>query len=162
MEQPQRQSFEPIYREHRRMVAQMCLGFAQGELGLAEDLTQEVFINVWKGLPYFKGQASLRTWIYRITVNTCLRQVRKQPGDTVPLEEASEELPALPPTEVVSHQPLYQAIGRLPETDRLIIMMVLEDQPYEEIAAVMGLSPGALRVRIHRVKQKLKKWLDYA
>ncbi|MEM9984346.1 MAG: sigma-70 family RNA polymerase sigma factor, partial [Bacteroidota bacterium] len=161
MEPFTRPSFEAIYRDHYRMVAQLCLGFARGVPELAQDLTQEVFINVWKGLSTFRGQASLRTWIYRVAVNTCLRQTRQVAAQTVSLDQVADALSSPPPPEAMPQQPLYRAIGQLPEADRLIIMMVLEEQPYEEIAAVMGLSSGTLRVRIHRIKQKLKKWLTH-
>jgi RNA polymerase sigma-70 factor (ECF subfamily) len=161
MEHATRPSFEAIYRDHYRMVAQLCLGFARGVPELAQDLTQEVFINVWKGLSTFRGQASLRTWIYRVAVNTCLRQTRQVGAQSVSLDQVGDAISSPPPSDAVLQQPLYRAIGQLPEADRLIIMMVLEEQPYEEIAAVMGLSPGTLRVRIHRIKQKLKKWLTH-
>ena len=74
--------FETIYREHRPMVYQMCMGFMKGDSDLANDLSQEIFVNVWNGLSRFKGESSYKTWIYRITVNTCLQQIRKTKKQT--------------------------------------------------------------------------------
>jgi len=64
--------FETIYHQHEPMVLQMCLGFVKGDNDIANDLLQEVFISVWKNLEKFKGASTYKTWIYRITVNTCL------------------------------------------------------------------------------------------
>ncbi len=69
--------FEKIYHRHHPMVLQMCLGFVKGDKDTANDLSQEIFISVWNNLDKFRGASSYKTWIYRITVNTCLQYVKK-------------------------------------------------------------------------------------
>ena len=154
--------FESLHAEYHGMVYQMCMGFVKGDADQAADLAQETFINTWRSLEKFKGASSYKTWIYRITVNTCLKfirdnkhkdQVSIDPDTTLP---SSEE-----PANDQSHGELYQAIGQLPEVDRLIIMMVLDELEYEEIATVIGISEGNLRVKIHRIKKNLKKILAH-
>lgn len=146
------------------MVLQVCLGFLQGHQPQAQDLMQEVFINTWVALPKFKGEASTKTWIYRITVNTCLSYLRKQNGKRQP---KLQPLPEPWAQELADdHTPrtynqLYQAIGQLEETERLIIMMVLDEMEYAAISEVMGIKEGNLRVKIHRIKQKLKNLLHH-
>lgn len=151
--------FESLHTDHQAMVRQMCTGFMKGNKELAADLTQEVFINVWRSLEKFKGVSTHKTWIYRITVNTCLKYLRdhKQKGQ-VAIEQDHASIPE--PESTTDHKPLYRAIGELKEVDRLIIMMVLDELEYEEIAQVMGLSEGNLRVKIHRIKKELKKKLQ--
>ncbi len=145
------------------MVLQMCRGYMKGHEELAKDLTQEVFINVWNALPGFKGNSSYKTWIYRITVNSCLNYLRNKKDraniqiETIEQKHTDDSQPL--ETEIAK---LYAAIGRLPEIDRLIIMMVLNETDYDEIAQVMGLSSGNLRVRIHRIKKNLKSDLNNA
>lgn len=153
------QLFESLHTDYYSMVHQMCLGFMKGDRDLAKDLTQEAFINTWRSLDKFKGTSSYKTWIYRITVNTCLKYLRDHKKDVqlsqeTQASEVSEENPD------DSHQALYSAIGKLPELDRLIIMMVLDELEYEEIAKVVGISEGNLRVKIHRIKKNLKKILE--
>jgi RNA polymerase sigma-70 factor (ECF subfamily) len=148
-----------LYQDYQGMVYQMCLGFVKGDKDLADDLTQEVFINIWNALDKFRGASSYKTWIYRTTVNTCLKFIRdKKNASNVTLEEMKIGIPNEPEIDR-TYQNLYQAIGELHEVDRLIIMMVLDELEYEEISNVMGISEPSLRVKIHRIKKKLKTLL---
>ena len=145
------------------MVMQMCLGFSQGDSDKANDLTQETFIKVWKHLESFKGQSSYKTWIYRITVNTCLQLIKKEKRkSSLPIETVAHKLTTEPSNDLTEESMrLYKAIGQLNKIDRLVIMMVLEGQEYEDIAEVIGIQPTNLRVKIHRIKKRLKKILSH-
>lgn len=135
----------------------------KGDVDLANDLTQESFINTWRSLEKFKGASSYKTWIYRITVNTCLKYIRDNKSKQQVALDAETQLPEVvnePTGDGRPHQELYTAIGKLSELDRLIIMMVLDELEYEEIAKVVGISEGNLRVKIHRIKKQLKKILE--
>ena len=70
------QLFESLHTDYYSMVYQMCKGFVKGDEDQASDLTQETFINTWRSLSKFRGASSYKTWIYRITVNTCLKYIR--------------------------------------------------------------------------------------
>ncbi|CAM1372900.1 RNA polymerase sigma factor [Tenacibaculum xiamenense] len=154
--------FERIYQQNQGMVLQMCLGFVKGDEDSANDLSQEVFISVWNNLHKFKGLSSYKTWIYRITVNTCLQFVKKEnkKGEirTQEFKEVVEET-----QDEASHKnpisDLYKAIGQLKKVDRLLIMMVLENEDNDTIAEIMGISAINVRVKIHRVKKRLEKIL---
>lgn len=155
--------FEELYQQYLPMVLQMCRGYMKGHEELAKDLAQEVFINVWNALPGFKGKSTYKTWIYRITVNSCLSYLRnKKEQANVPIETLAQNHSDKTQEKELEIETLYVAIGCLPEIDRLIIMMVLNEIDYEEIAEVMGLSSGNLRVRIHRIKKNLKNYLNNA
>lgn len=128
---------------------------------LAKDLAQETFITVWQKLPGFRNESSVGTWIFRIASNHCLRQIEKQkrmPKSDLPAEiedvkqTGSEDKTAF----------LYKCISELPESDRIIISLELEDINQSEIARITGISESNVRVRIHRIKEKLtKKFNDY-
>jgi RNA polymerase sigma factor (sigma-70 family) len=152
-------TFDELHKKYHPMVMQLCLGFVKGEIDQAKDLSQEIFINVWNALEKFEGKSSYKTWIYRITVNTCLLHIRKyKKAINIPLEKVSEELQNS--TEIdKNYASLYQAIGKLNEIDRLTIMLVLDELSYDEIAEIMGINPTNLRVKIHRIKKKLKELL---
>ena len=155
-----RTNFEALYRQYHPMVLQMCLGFVSGDRDVANDLTQETFINVWNGMAGFREDSSLKTWIYRIAVNTCLQHLRKEKKKTqVPISAVAEQAESY--TEVNNDQSLYAAIGQLSQIDRLIITMVLDELEYEEIAKVVGMNEATLRVKIHRIKLRLKTILEY-
>ncbi|MTI21464.1 RNA polymerase sigma factor [Fulvivirga sp. RKSG066] len=160
MSKKQEALFEYLYREFYPMVKQMCLGYAKGDEAIASDLTQEVFINCWRAVESFRGDSGHKTWLYRITVNTCLQYIRKEKKLEQVKTEASgwNETTDHTPDEVLNKR-LYEAIGQLKEIDRLMIMMVLEEQEYDEISEVLGISEVNLRVKIHRVKKRLEKLL---
>lgn len=152
--------FESLHGSYHAMVLQMCRGFMKGDRDLAADLAQDVFINVWNALPGFRSESSHKTWIYRITVNTCLQYIRKSKGkNKVPLEKADTVTDNGDNNEERA-EGLMRAIGQLENVDRLIIMMVLDELEYEEIARVMGISENNLRVKIHRIKLRLKTLLQ--
>jgi RNA polymerase sigma factor (sigma-70 family) len=153
--------FEALYQQYHPMVLQVCLGYVQGDRDQAKDLAQEIFINIWRALPQFRGEAAPKTWIYRITVNTCLMYIRTSRRKEKMAQEAVPHLIQSDGAEEgeAEYQALYQAIGKLPELDRLIIMMVLDELEYDEIARVVGINAVSLRVRIHRIKNKLRKLL---
>lgn len=146
------------------MVFQLALGFVKGNRDQAADLSQEVFIQVWNHLDGFRSQSSHKTWVYRITVNSCLGFLKKskreavlQDPDHTMLDQAREEQDY---SQNILDE-LYRAMGKLDDLDRLIISMLLDELPYGEMAEVLGISSSNLRVKIHRVKKKLKKLMNY-
>lgn len=155
--------FDSLYHDYHPLVLQLCRGYMKGDIDLARDLAQEVFINTWSALQKFRNEAGYKTWIYRITVNTCLNYIRNSKNkQSVQINEdvyacSAEESPQ---ASEKRHELLYHAIGQLKEVDRLIIMMVLDELEYEEISRIIGMSEGALRVRISRIKKNLKKIIE--
>jgi RNA polymerase sigma-70 factor (ECF subfamily) len=151
----QQEQFTALYNQHAAGIKKLCLGYT-GDATLAQDLLQETFISVWNNMQKFRGDASWSTWIYRIAVNTCLGQLRKKKDTILDIENSHY---AMLPDEVNTNeqevQLLFKCISKLPETDRLIITMVLEDTPYEEIATITGITENNLRVKIHRIKKQL-------
>ncbi|MCT2407460.1 RNA polymerase sigma factor [Chryseobacterium antibioticum] len=147
--------FEDIYELYWQKIFRLCMGYVNNS-ELAQDLAQETFIIVWRQLPKFRNESSIGTWIFRIASNNCLKQIEKEKRFTkadlpVHLEEKKQE--SLEP----QIQMLYQFISELPETDRIIISLELEEVKQTEIAGIVGLSESNIRVRIHRIKEKLTK-----
>ncbi|MDJ1468582.1 sigma-70 family RNA polymerase sigma factor [Cytophagaceae bacterium DM2B3-1] len=150
-------AFAALYQSYSHQIYQLCLSYCN-DRDLANDLLQETFILVWKNRTKFRGEAQVRTWIYRIAVNTCLGHIRST---------QNKQTDSLTQTLLTHHSDdqniddeqsitlLYQAIQQLPEPDRLLIGMVLQELPYEQIAEALGIQEGTLRVKIHRVKKQL-------
>ncbi|KMQ59451.1 RNA polymerase subunit sigma-24 [Chryseobacterium angstadtii] len=147
--------FEDIYELYWQKIFRLCMGYVNNS-ELAKDLAQETFIIVWRQLPNFRNESGIGTWIFRIASNNCLKQIEKEKKFTkadlpIHLEEKKQE--SLEP----QIQLLYQFISELPETDRIIISLELEELRQAEIAGIVGLSESNIRVRIHRIKEKLTK-----
>ena len=149
-------NFETIYKTYWKKVFRLCMGYAN-DTDAAKDLAQETFIKVWKQLPKFRNESSIGTWIFRIASNTCLRQIQKDnkmPKSELPLEIKDEILETNIEKDI---QFLYQCISELQEVERIIISLELEDMNQKEIAEIVGLSEGNVRVKIHRIKEKLTR-----
>lgn len=153
--------FEEIYKTYYERIYRLCMGYVNDYV-LAQDLVQETFIIVWKQLPKFRNESSIGTWIFRIASNHCLRQIEKEkrlPKTELPIQLKEEETPESIEPQI---KLLYEFISELPEMDRIIISLELEDIKQAEIAKIVGLSEGNIRVKIHRIKEKLtKKFKDH-
>lgn len=147
--------FDEIYKMYWSKVFRLCMGYVN-DFELAQDIAQETFIIVWQQLPRFRNESNVGTWIYRIATNNCLRQIDRQKlksTDALPENIADVHAPDLEP----QIQLLYKFVAELPELDRIIISLELEDVRQTEIADVVGISEANVRVRIHRIKERLTK-----
>lgn len=133
----------------------------------AEDIAQEVFLKVYSGLDKFRGDSSYYTWIYRITVNLCRDRLRSWSfRKIIPLEPGQvEHVPARNGedwvSELVESQALLQAVLQLPVKYReVVVLHYFYQMTMPEIAAITGVSEGAIRVRLHRARVNLKKTLE--
>ncbi|MGH1519809.1 RNA polymerase sigma factor [Chryseobacterium sp. JK1] len=146
-------AFEEIYELYWQKIFRLCMGYVN-DPEQAQDLAQETFIIVWQQLPKFRNESSIGTWIFRIASNNCLRQMEREKKfakTDLPMNLEEKKQESLEP----QIQLLYQFISELPETDRIIISLELEEIKQAEIAHIVGLSESNIRVKIHRIKEKL-------
>jgi len=128
-----------------------------------DDLFQEIIIQLWKAWPNFKGQSKVSTWLYRIALNTAISGLRKKKTDIIYID--GQDFPHI--TDSDDHREkeeklksLYDAIQQLPEIDRAIVLLYLEDKSYEEMEDILGINQGTLRVKMNRAKEKIKKTIQ--
>lgn len=151
--------FNALFHQHYNKVLRLCRGYFNGDTDMASDATQEVFIKVWKNLDSFRNESTISTWIFRISVNTCLMYLRKKSTK----KEINTTLFPHIETDIYTTEieekmnKMYACIQTLEETNKMIILMVLENLEYNEIAKVIGINEETLRVRIHRIKNSLTK-----
>ncbi|QGK75400.1 RNA polymerase sigma factor [Flavobacterium sp. SLB02] len=153
----EKEQFNEIYYKHYNKVFRLCKGYFCGDVALASDATQEIFIKVWEKLDTFRNDSSISTWVYRIAVNTCLLYLRKSSSrkeirtDILP-QTVSETYSSEKDEQL---RQMYQCIQKLEETNKMIILMTLDGVEYQEISEVIGITEETLRVRIHRIKKSL-------
>src|SRR3954468_19815500 len=129
----------------------------------ADDLAQEVFLKIHRGLPYFRGEARLSTWIYRIISNVC-SQARSRPVREVSLERGPEKPPIDPPSidgsfaDFELRDRLEKAIAQLPEQYRFLIAAHhLRGVQYEALAEALNVPLGTVKTHLHRAKRRLRE-----
>ena len=148
--------FEKIVREHKNTIYTVCFMFSK-DADEVNDLFQETLINLWQGFKGFKEESSIRTWIWRISLNTCISSERKKNKlQTIPL---SMDINLYEDTDEDSRQiqMLYSRINRLKPFDRAIVLLWLDNLSYDEIAAIVGISVKNVSVRLVRIKEELKR-----
>jgi RNA polymerase sigma-70 factor (ECF subfamily) len=149
--------FTKIYNQYKDKVYRICLGYTNNE-DEAKDILQETFINVWQNLDSFRNEANIGTWIYRIASNKCLRSLENKKRQQKLNHSIVQEQDSQPKNfQGQKIEFLRKIIRQLPELERIIITLAMEDVKQEEIAEIVGLSHANVRVKTHRIKQKLLK-----
>ena len=135
----------------------------------AEDLAQEVFLRIHRGLPYFRGEARLSTWIYRIVANVCVQEQTRPraPGASVSLDDARTSERVVPSAadrqfgDLELRDRLEKAISRLPANYRLLIAAhYLDGVQYDDLAEALELPIGTVKTQLFRAKQQLRRLLE--
>ena len=148
--------FTKMVKEYRKTIYTVCYFFSK-DTEEVNDLYQEILINLWRGFPNYRGESSLKTWIWRVSLNTCSNQERKKKSriQTVPL---SIDIDLYNDEDAGSRQiqMLYDRINRLEVFDRAIILLWLENMTYQDIADVVGISVSNITTRLFRIKEQLK------
>lgn len=152
-------SFEQIHRDFGPSVArQVASHLPPGQD--REDLIQDIWLAVWKAIPRFRGDSSIRTYVYRIVHNRAMTWLirRRTPHQSEELGEIGDTLPS--PEQVASSRQdvdrLMVAIRKLPPGGRQARILVLEGLSHGEIADILDLSPSAVAVRVHRARARLR------
>lgn len=148
--------FADIIRDYDSMVMRICFGYSRTAAELA-DLHQDALINIWQGLPGFKGDSSLKTWIYRVTLNTCVSTVRSERRRVT--QTALDDFYNLVDEDADRRRlvsEMHDCISKLTPVDKAIMLLWLDDFSYDEIAATVGLGRNTVASRLRRAKEKLK------
>ena len=161
-------AFTELVGRYRRLVFGI-IARTTGDAAAADDLAQDVFLRMYRGLRYFQGRARISTWIYRITVNVCLQQRASPKRIEVPIrDERVEQTLRLPPGTkdgafgtLELRDRLGKALARLPPNYRLLVAAhYLHDVQYEELAAALDLPLGTVKTHLHRAKRQLRQLLE--
>ena len=159
------EAFSLVFERFQDKVFRLAYSMLRNETQ-AEDLTQEVFVKIWKHLPGYHAGASLSTWIYAITRNTCLTELKKRAArPTVSLhapemEEGIDRMASLSTTdrEAGVGMDVQALLAELPEKYRqVIVLFYLEQKAYEEVADLLGLPLGTVKTRLRTALIKVRK-----
>lgn len=149
-------AFDRLYERHVDRVHATCLRLT-ADRREAEELTQDVFVRVWRNLESFRGESRFSTWLYRVAVNVVLDARRKRGrmhDRTTELKGVDLPIPGDPEPE--NRVALERAIARLPERARTaIVLYAIEGYRYEEVAELMDVAVGTVKSHIHRARTRL-------
>ncbi len=149
--------FERMVREHRSTIYTVCYMFST-DRDEVSDLFQEILINLWRGSGTFRGDSALNSWIWKVSLNTCISFDRKKKHG-LKTEPLSMDIDLFDSSADDTRQIglLRERIGKLGPFDRAIVLLWLENLSYEEIGQIVGITSGNVSVRLVRIKEQLKK-----
>ncbi len=165
-EDQQRHIFEKWLGQYKTLMFKVVRAYAFTAMD-QDDLFQEIAIQAWRSIPMFRQESSVTTWLYRISLNTAIKWVKKERKH----HEAKETLDSVEyilqenPVQIdVRLDWLYEEISRMDEIDRSITLLLLEGFSYREMAGITGITESNIGVRINRIKKHLiikSKKYDY-
>jgi len=155
-----------LVRKYRKFVYTTALRYL-GSYDDADDAAQEAFIKAYDSLKNFRGESSLKTWLYRITRNVCVNQMRKKKFYSVFSSETEDSYLEIPSEEIGADQDMenkefekefLNTLNKLPEKQReTFALRYFEEMPYEEISKMVGVTIGGLKANYFQAVQKLAK-----
>lgn len=155
-----REAFALLVPRYRDKVFRLTFSMLHNH-AMAEDITQDILLRVWKALPGYAAQASLSTWIYAISRNACLSELRKK-RPTVSMDGGEDEYDAevaalaAPEADDSATVSVSQLLDQLPERYRqAVTLFYMEDKSYEQTAESLGLPLGTVKALLHRARKRL-------
>lgn len=151
-------AFERLYKAYVGRIYGLCLRMT-GNRALAEDCTQEAFINAWKGLKEFQSRSAFGTWLHRIAVNAVLGRARRGELELEPELDDSKPTPAsqIVPSDDLALDDLEKILLRLPGGARSVVVLYgVYGYSHEETAEMLGIAVGTCKAQLHRARHLLK------
>lgn len=153
------QEFLNVIEAQQGRIRRICRNYSD-DRDTEEDLFQEVMLNLWKSFDSFRGEASRATWVYRVTLYTCMSVFRNKKKQ----QEADYQYAGSADSEPHDNEErigrLHAALRQLNEIDRAVVILFLEERTYEEIGSIVGMSQSNVGARLHRAKQKIKRIME--
>lgn len=150
------QEFTSLIKAHKETIYTVCLMHAKDQEE-AQDMMQEALIQLWKSFGTFKGKSEIRTWIWRVSSNTCISFCRREEKHRETLRLEVSDLLTIDDEDCQQIQMLHDRIHRLRPFDRTIVLLWMEDLSYEEIGQILGITAKNVSVRLFRIKEQLRQ-----
>lgn len=156
-----KQEFVSLIEQHQGIINKVSRMYCDQE-ECRNDLFQDILLQLWKSYPSFSNKSKFSTWMYRVALNTAIAQFRKDKKNT---EDCKSEFPVnIPEEETYKDQEerralVQKAISKLSKAEKAVVILYMDDYPYEEIAEITGMTISNVGVKINRIKTKLQKIL---
>jgi len=152
--------FVQLIRDNNGLILKVCNLYAAA-VPDRQDLYQEIVVQLWRAIPKFRQESKLTTWMYRVALNTAISDYRKQQRTITTTELSFFTKEIADQDEYTDKEErlksLYAAISNLSEIEKAIVMLYLDDKPYEEMEDILGINQNNLRVKMNRIKEKLRQ-----
>jgi RNA polymerase sigma-70 factor, ECF subfamily len=153
------EDFEPIIREYQDKIFRLAYSML-GDRAAAEETAQDVLVRVWKGLPGFRAESSISTWIYTIARNACLTALKRRDTRSVPIDEPASrremERRAAAEWSIVGPPGTAGLLDRLPARYRQVVaLFYMQEKSYDEVASMLDIPVGTVKTYLFRARKSL-------
>src|ERR1700709_564814 len=152
--------FLQLIGENKGILFKLCRVY-QDDPSDRDDLLQEIILQLWLAFDSFRGESKFSSWMYRVALNTAIvffkKQKRRPDNEPIPPNFDKVEDTSAAGEKEAQLTMFYKAVQQLNKVEKALIYLYMENQPYDEIAANLGITEGNVRVRINRIKNKLKE-----
>jgi RNA polymerase sigma factor (sigma-70 family) len=151
--------FEEKIRGHELVIHKVCSMYAYSEAD-RQDLFQDIVIQLWQSYSKYRGDAKFSTWLYRVAINTAITGLRKKKDFITTTEPFSLPHKADDESSLAEEdrfREMYEAIAKLNDIEKAVVMLYMEERTYEEMEEILGISESTLRVKMNRIKEKLRQ-----
>jgi len=155
------EEFTSLIERHQGIIHKVSRIYCNGD-ACREDLFQDILMQLWKSFPNYDRSRKITTWMYRIALNTAISQYRKDSKVMIdPVDKMEMNIPDDQDegTEDERIKTLHSAINRLSKAEKSVIILYMDDYPYEEISEIIGISVSNVGVKINQIKKKLQEIL---
>jgi len=152
-------ALEQLLNRYEGRVFRMAIVMLGGDAGRAEEVTQDVFLKLWRALPSYDGRAALSTWLYTIARNTCLTAVRAESyRRTTPLDAGNEPAFWTATPDAIA---VRQCLATLPEIQQQVVtLFYLQERSIKDVAAMLDLAEGTVKSHLHRARRALAALME--
>jgi len=155
--------FLALLNEYQPLLRRVCRMYCSDEEN-RQDLYQEIVLQLWRAWPRYEARPDVKTstWLYRVALNVAISDLRQRTRRPTPGRLDATQLPEVPlppadgPDADDLHQ-LYRAINCLSDVDKAFVLLYLEERTYEDMADILGITQNNVRVKMHRVQEKLRQ-----
>lgn len=154
--------FTELIAQYRYALQKICNTYFYRD-PYAEDFMQEIIIRLWKAYPFFRGESSVKTWLYRVAINTSIDIIRKRSLSPRFLGLSPKDYDRPPGNDGTDNDyadKMRHAVNRLSDNDKALVIMYLDEFSYQEIAGVTGLSVNHVGVKLNRIRKQLKTLIE--
>lgn len=150
-----------LLTEHQRIVDNVCRAWTRTPHD-RHDLFQDIVLQLWKAYPRFRGESKVTTWMYQVALHVAISglRYRNRRQTTLPLGEHLQQIPESTAAPHPDSERIQRALSLLSDPEKAIILLWMEDYDTTEIAEITGMTPGNIRVKLHRIREKIKTHLN--
>ena len=149
--------FTEAIQPHEKIIFRVCRIYCRTDED-RQDLFQDIMLQLWKAYPQFRNESKISTWMYRIAINTAVTK-RKKDDRKPAIDPVAAELPEVAPApeEDLQYERMMNAVEKLSQVEKAIVMLYLDDHSYREMSEVLGISESNIGFKLNQIKNKLRK-----